>query len=440
VSESGSPASRHSADPVDQPTGLSSGIDWFIVVAGGLALVAAGGLAVARQPGDLPAAFWVLLVQAVVFELRPILASRTQPEGVLISTAFLFAVLFLWGLWPTLVVMAAANALAGLAARRPGRDTVLTVATVALGYSSAAATMGLLGLHPSISAPLHRVRILDLGWMLLVWCVHFLVVHFLVNDGAALLFHRCRPARFRRLFLDDVWFYVVSDLAVVGLAPLIVALAQSASAPLLFLIAAPFGAVWKGAAFSRVREESALHDELTGLPSRRLFGERCTELMDNRDPTQRFSLLLLDLDGFKQVNDSLGHAAGDALLREVGRRVRAHATATDVTARLGGDEFAVLLPHDPESRGLQVAAQLRASIQVPITIDDHPVTIDASIGVSTYPDDGDDIGRLLHCADVAMYLAKRGRRGVLAFSEAEIGPTTSTGRPRAGRRATDQGL
>lgn len=152
----------------------------------------------------------------------------------------------------------------------------------------------------------------------------------------------------------------------------------------------------------------ALHDDLTALPNRALFHDRLRQLLltARRDGTA-FALLFLDLDGFKAINDRLGHRAGDLLLQQVAGRLRGTLRASDTAARLGGDEFAVLLPEVagmPEA--LLAGQRLLDSLQPPCMIDGLPQRIGASIGVALYPDHGADIDTLLRRADAAMYLAK----------------------------------
>jgi len=422
------------------------GLDWFVVTVPGLGLVAyAFWVTGAHLPG-LPAAFWVIAAQAVVFELRPVLATRQQPEGILLSTAFIFATVFLWGLWPAVVVMTVGNVASELIARRPLVDAVFTVATLALGFGSAAGTMALLGIHPGIGTPVHPIVVVDLLWMLLAWASHFLVVHLLVNGGSTLVRGRSSYPLVRAGFVDEFWFYVISDLVVVGLSPLVAVLAQTASPPLLLLIASPFAAVWKGAAVSRSQQDVALHDMLTGLPDRRLFLERSSELLGPAqmpgqaapDPP-RTALLLVDLDGFKQVNDSFGHHAGDLLLREVAQRMRQVAGPSDVLARLGGDEFALLLPGvTGVPAALEVAGRLRDRLRTPFDIEGQPIGVDGSVGIALAPDHGQDIGHLLRHADIAMYAAKHNRLGVLVYSDDDAGEVRNHGRGRGGRRAADQ--
>ena len=153
------------------------------------------------------------------------------------------------------------------------------------------------------------------------------------------------------------------------------------------------------------------HDALTGLPNRLHFHERLAERLavENRS----VAVLLLDLDRFKDVNDTLGHDNGDALLCEVGGRIRSVLRAGDVVARLGGDEFAILLPDvDGPEAATSVARSVVAVLERPFTLGDVTVGVGASIGVALAPLHGDDGTLLLQRADVAMYTAKADQSGV----------------------------
>jgi len=156
----------------------------------------------------------------------------------------------------------------------------------------------------------------------------------------------------------------------------------------------------------------ARHDPLTGLPNRVLFQDRIAQTLRSakrtRDPV---SLLLIDLDGFKAVNDTLGHAAGDRLLQEVGRRMQQVVRASDTVARLGGDEFVLLLPSTGRSGAIDVAAKVRAAVHAPISLNGQRVTVEGSIGIALYPTDGQDTATLLRQADAAMHAAKREGQG-----------------------------
>jgi diguanylate cyclase (GGDEF)-like protein/PAS domain S-box-containing protein len=159
---------------------------------------------------------------------------------------------------------------------------------------------------------------------------------------------------------------------------------------------------------SAINEHQALHDSLTGLPNRTLLRDRIQQaILTARREGGRVAVLMMDLDRFKEVNDSLGHHAGDELLKQLGERLRAVLRSSDTIARLGGDEFGLLLPkHERAEDVVPVLEKLRSALEQPIVLQDLPLAIEASIGVSLYPDDGDDVDTLLRRADVAMYTAK----------------------------------
>jgi diguanylate cyclase (GGDEF)-like protein/PAS domain S-box-containing protein len=153
----------------------------------------------------------------------------------------------------------------------------------------------------------------------------------------------------------------------------------------------------------------ANHDSLTGLPNRKLFNERLVEaLVWARQGKQQIALLFLDLDGFKSVNDTLGHGVGDMLLQAVARRLSTCLRSSDTVARLGGDEFVVILPAIPGEEEVQrVAQKILSTLREPFSLDHHVVQVTTSIGISLYPNDAEDAEELLQIADNAMYEAKK---------------------------------
>ena len=165
-------------------------------------------------------------------------------------------------------------------------------------------------------------------------------------------------------------------------------------------------------------EYQALHDALTGLPNRTLFGDRLLRAIAaaKRGHTS-FAVLLLDLDGFKTINDTLGHEGGDLLLRALAERVNNALRNSDTVARLGGDEFGVLAigPADLDGTS-EVAWKIQQVLQPVFDIAGHPVEIRASIGISRFPDHGTDPDDLLRRADLAMYDAKRTSSGVAFYT------------------------
>ncbi|SDF28791.1 PAS domain S-box-containing protein/diguanylate cyclase (GGDEF) domain-containing protein [Blastococcus aurantiacus] len=156
----------------------------------------------------------------------------------------------------------------------------------------------------------------------------------------------------------------------------------------------------------------ATHDALTGLPNRAAALACGARLLTDRRDSERVAVLLLDLDGFKEVNDTLGHAVGDRLLAQVGPRLRTQVRDVDVVARLGGDEFLLLLPDATTEGAGAAAARARAALREPFLVDGRTLHVDASIGVAVSGTGPDDVDSLLRQADAAMYTAKRRRTGV----------------------------
>ncbi len=162
----------------------------------------------------------------------------------------------------------------------------------------------------------------------------------------------------------------------------------------------------------------ATHDELTGLPNRVMFGELLAMAVRSSERMHSMiAVLFVDLDGFKEVNDSGGHATGDALLKETALRLKRCVRAEDVVARLGGDEFVVIVQRLEHVDGATlVARKIVDAIAVPVVIDGHEVQVTASVGVCLRDDPSIDERCLLRRADVAMYAAKdRGKDGFAVY-------------------------
>jgi diguanylate cyclase (GGDEF)-like protein/PAS domain S-box-containing protein len=169
-------------------------------------------------------------------------------------------------------------------------------------------------------------------------------------------------------------------------------------------------------------EHLATHDGLTGLPNRALLRDRVEQaVVHARRSRGSAALMFVDLDQFKLVNDSWGHLIGDALLLEVGRRLSRAVREGDTVARLGGDEF-VLLLSDLGAAGdaAVVARKIAAALEEPLRIEGRDLRVSASIGISVYPGDGDDLDSLLQCADAAMYRAKEAGRNGYQYYSAEM--------------------
>lgn len=172
-------------------------------------------------------------------------------------------------------------------------------------------------------------------------------------------------------------------------------------------------------------QRRALYDPLTELPNRTLLQDRLDQAIARFQRTEEpFALLVGDLDNFKDVNDALGHDAGDEVLREVGRRLRASVREADTVARLGGDEFAIIVLSADREAAVSAAKRVMQALVPPVAVGDQRVDVSASIGIAFFPEHGDDRPTLLRHADVAMYQAKRSRRTYGLYAAAEDPFTT----------------
>ena len=171
-------------------------------------------------------------------------------------------------------------------------------------------------------------------------------------------------------------------------------------------------------AYTEALRHRALHDGLTELPNRALFGDRANQAIGTALRTgEPLALMILDLDGFKGVNDSLGHEHGDVLLKLVGERLVACLRDSDTVARLGGDEFGVILPTGADLAGVaSVVWKIQQAFATPFSVLGHSVEVGISIGITLVPQHGDNIDDLLRRADLAMYDAKRTRTGFALFA------------------------
>ena len=165
-------------------------------------------------------------------------------------------------------------------------------------------------------------------------------------------------------------------------------------------------------------ERQALHDTLTGLPNRSLLLDRLEQaLRTARRLATPLSLLVMDLDRFKEINDTFGHRAGDLLISEVAQRIKSDLRETDTVARLGGDEFALILPGADEGGAGHVAQKIIAALQRPFDIEGVAHEVAISIGIAVSPQHGEDVETLMRRADMAMYVAKTTPGGAAVYAE-----------------------
>jgi diguanylate cyclase (GGDEF)-like protein len=349
---------------------------------------------------------------ALAGELLPLKVVTRGVEGeVTTSGTFAFATMLVAGPACAIVALVGASFAADAFRRKALVKLLFNGCQYAITLTASGIALQLLTDVPRIGEDVHFLPG-DLPGILVGAAVFFLVNSSLVATVIALV-QRLRVGR----YLVQDWFFQVSTGGLLlGLAPM-VALAADFALPFVALLFLPLLAVHRGGRQAIAKEHQALHDALTGLPNRSLFSHRIEQVLNAGLRSDRIAaVMLIDLDHFKEINDTLGHHAGDRLLQEVAVRLRASLDEQDTVARLGGDEFGVLLSELPRNEAAgAVAERLLAQLREPFSIDGLTLEVDASIGIACAPEHGSDVEQLNQRADIAMYAAKEGGRGHVLF-------------------------
>jgi GGDEF domain-containing protein len=309
----------------------------YAAILSALALLVTSMLAVRGELPLLHSEFWVVATLAVGGELLPVRTSRaSEGHGILISTAFVLATMYLWGVWPALLVEAFATLVAGRLHRRAVWESAFFTSTGVLSLAMAWTTMLAAGVPQGLEQPGLELRGRDLLWVVSGW-----ILWFVVYTALEAWFARTHGRRLYQSFPADFWYDVVTSAAVLALAP-VVAVVFHESVFFLPVLLVPLAVVYQAARLSLDEQHKALHDALTGLPNRKFLMDRlgaASRVHDVASEVSRrepFVLCLLDLDRFKEVNDTLGHHVGDELLSLLARRIRAVLRPHDMVARLEG--------------------------------------------------------------------------------------------------------
>jgi diguanylate cyclase (GGDEF)-like protein len=389
---------------------LSSAV-WYATVLVGWALFAGACYQLATTPVDRLAPFVMTAMMIVLLELLPLVQGRGHdPQGVVMSTAFVFAMLFVWGVWPAVIMVVIAAVAADLRVKKEWWKVAFNGAQYAVSVGCGYLVMLAAGHTPSLDHPLEHFGFADMTWVVGVWIVYFFVN--LLSVAAVVSYNR----PFRSVVSDDFVHYTAMSFSVFSLSPLIVvgALAAWQLLPLLMI---PLLLLYYTAHMSLEREHEAAHDSLTGLPNRITLQFTLEQALANsRHSGVPFGLMLIDLDDFKRVNDTLGHQVGDDLLSNFADRLRRSVRPGDHVSRLGGDEFAVVVVDADEAEVCQVAERLRASMIDPFEVGGLLLEVELSVGIAVCPQHGTDGDTLLRRADVAMYMAKESRAGIETYS------------------------
>jgi diguanylate cyclase len=369
-------------------------------------------------PGFLrhaPVGFALMAGFALLADARPVSpapGSRLSP--VYPSICFTFAILLTWGYAPAVLVQTAAVGISALVGRHRAWRAGFNAAQYALAFAVAAAVLRLGGGRAAV------LLAAAAGWFAVNYALVFVAIWLRFGGD------------WRDLLRRTAVYEALATGALLLLAPVLAAAARASPALIPFVLV-PLLAVNRMARLGAEQARLARLDPLTGLANRKALAAETTRQLAWHGATVEgaprregqpgahrggtVALLLLDLDGFKQVNDALGHEVGDRLLVEVGRRLVGAVRPGDLVARLGGDEFAVLAPG---LRGIgearEVAEAIGAALAEPVPLEGLPLDVAGSIGVACYPDHGRDVATLLRHADVAMYDAKARGDGVSLYS------------------------
>jgi len=383
-----------------------------------IALVCLAGTALAGLLGALDArglaehaspAVAALVVLAIVGEFVPIRVFRRSAEGELtVSSAFAFALLLAAGPATALATILVASVAADLHLRKPFIRVWFNGAQYAIAMAMAWAVLHRLTDVPHATGPSFLPA--DLPWVMIAALAFFLTNALLV----ALVLALAQGFSVRDYLREDLVFVAGAAGMALALAPLAV-LAVDFSVLLVVTLALPLAAVWRGARQALELEHHSLHDSLTGLPNRSLLRSRIEGALATASVQEGRGLIvmLLDLDHFKEINDTLGHGHGDHVLTEVAGRLAASLREGDVVARLGGDEFALLLTEDTtQAEAVALARRVLDAVSEPVDVEGVTLRVGGSIGIAVWPEHGTDVDTLLRRADIAMYVAKSGRTGI----------------------------
>ncbi|MDH6624014.1 diguanylate cyclase (GGDEF)-like protein [Streptomyces sp. LBL] len=329
------------------------------------------------------------------------------------GAALTLSVLLLYGWVSAGLVSLTVVLLVGVARRHRWRQGVLHGSVDILGIAAGALLLRAFGRVPSVEHP----------WSSDTWTFYtapqvvlVAVAYLAVSRTVGWYLHAPRSGGLPTVARTALVRQGLVAVALLGIAPLVCVVA-TAKPILLPLFAIPLIALDSTLWIARARAEEQLRDPLTGLPNRQWLLERIWMALDDAERIgARSALMLIDLDRFRSVNDTLGHLAGDRLLLQIADRLRLAVPRGAEAARLGGDEFAVLLPvADSTTSATRIARGLVTALSSPLDLDGLTLVLEASAGVAIFPDHALDAEGMLRRADVAMYQAKRDRTGVEVY-------------------------
>ena len=383
-----------------------------VVVAAAIALVALlrSGPVVVIDGRWLELALFTFLVG--VCEIKPVTVARAGGiQEVVASATFSFAIFLSFGPLPAIAAQVIASLIGDVAGTKHAIKVAFNVAQYVLAWS----LPGLLFQAIMGSRTLRSGT--EFTWR---WAAALVVsgaTYFLCNSSLVGVIIALSTRSSAWLGLTGmIRREASSDVVLLALSPIVIVAAER-SLVLLPVLLLPVLAVYRSALLSAEKEHQAMHDALTDLPNRLQFSEVIERRFENaRSKSTRGAVLLIDLDRFKEVNDTLGHQTGDALLCQIGPRIQSILPEGGVVARLGGDEFAVMVPDIEADDALRIGEAIVNVLEPPFRLDEFNLEVQASIGIAIFPDHGTSADGLIKHADIAMYFAKGRNSGIEIYS------------------------
>jgi diguanylate cyclase (GGDEF)-like protein len=356
--------------------------------------------AVMRGNGLAVGLFCVVLI---IGEMYPIPVARGTEAGdeITVSSTFGFALLLIAPVFIAIAAQAMALIIDCVTRRRPLGRLPFNISQYALAFIAARMTYSAVS-GQSFTPGVHAI-VPDLPASLVAATVFLLVNNFLVGCAVAVSVQ----LRLHRVLAEDLAWQISTSAPLLGLGPL-AAQAMTWTPYSVFLLLVPIAALHRSGTLAMKREQEALRDTLTGLANRTMLTSATERALSHS--AGKTAMLLLDLDYFKDINDTLGHAVGDQVLVAVADRLRDRAGPNTLVGRLGGDEFVVL--HrcvSSEEEVVELAETICASVRAPVVLSGVTLTVGCSVGIALAPDHASTVADLLRCADVALYSAKATR-------------------------------
>jgi diguanylate cyclase (GGDEF)-like protein len=371
-----------------------------LVSAAGVAVLVVLAIAGTGDLGPSDTEFWVLAALVLIGELFPIQVHGQVGEETF-STPFAFAILLIYGLPEVVAVQVGASLIADLVRRRPADRIVFNLAQLAISWVAAGLVLAAVGGTGLESGG--DLQASDLPAIALAALVFFIANSTLVRTAEALLQGTSIADHLKGDLVFRAWS--AGTLFALGLPVAVISTHWLYLVPLLVL---PMAAVHRASMQASEMEHLALHDPLTGLPNRALLLQATARALGTATEDQELALLVLDIDRFRDVNDTLGRAQGDTVLKEVGARLARSVRSTDMVARLEADRFGVLLPHLSRSGDAALAAdKVIDAVSEQLDVAGAALSVDATVGIACAPGHAQDADLLLQRAEAGMYRAKR---------------------------------